>query len=327
MTEIPVIDVPADAEPAIVSTLAAPDRLAALLRSARRTYTPLGLHVADDLSRRWAVRAAGPYAGAVAEVERIMGRRGAYLLNHSYEWGCTTAAVPDPVMGGCTLLRTLDWPFDGLGEALVVTRWPGPAGLYLSVTWPGSVGVLTACAPGRFAAAINQPPLPLPRWGRAIGWPAARIRVGRSRALPPAHLLRLVFDTCATFADAAAMLRRTPVCIPAIYTLAGPGPNEAIVIERTATAAYSPPDAVAANHWASVDAPAGRPRNPSSLSRRAAMARVTDPGPEWSLGWLSPPILQPDTRLAVMANPATGRLMAQGWEKPGAVTAVLDLRP
>jgi hypothetical protein len=35
----------------------------------------------------------------------------------------------------------------------------GPAGEYHNITWPGYVGILTASAPGRFAAAINQAPL------------------------------------------------------------------------------------------------------------------------------------------------------------------------
>src|SRR5262249_40440392 len=73
--------------------------------------------------------------------------------NYSYEWGCTTGAAPDG--DGVTLMRTLDWPFDGLGRALVVMRQQGAAGPYLSVTWPAFAGVLTGLAPGRFAAAIN----------------------------------------------------------------------------------------------------------------------------------------------------------------------------
>ena len=39
-----------------------------------------------------------------------------------------------------------------------------------------------------------------------------------------------------------------------------------------------------------------------------------------------PAILQPDTRLAVMANPLNGRLLVQGWEKTGPATALLDMR-
>ena len=47
---------------------------------------------------------------------------------------------------------------------------------------------------------------------------------------------------------------------------------------------------------------------------------------EWSLDWLRPPILQPDTRLVAMANPLTGRLLVQGWEKTGPATGILDMR-
>ena len=49
-------------------------------------------------------------------------------------------------MGGTTLLPTLDWPFDGLGQTLVVTEQDGGAGPYASVTWPGYAGVLTGSA-------------------------------------------------------------------------------------------------------------------------------------------------------------------------------------
>lgn len=326
LAAIPVHTVPGTEEPALASALAEPARLALLLDNGRRTYTPFGLRIAEAQSRVWSRRLGGPYAGAVAAVDRAIGRHGAYLLNHSYEWGCTTGAAPDAAEGGTTLLRTLDWPFDGLGQALIVLRQQGTVGAYLNVTWPGFAGVLTGLAPGRFAAAINQPPLPLPGWGRAIGWLAARYRVGRSRALPPSHLLRLVFDSCANFAEAVALIRATPICLPAIFTLAGPGSGEAIAIERTATAGFEAPSPAAANHWAAVPSPAGRPRNPSSRARHGAMEVLTATGHGWSLDWLRPPILQPDTRLAMMANPRSGRLLLQGWEKDGPATGLLDLR-
>jgi hypothetical protein len=47
--------------------------------------------------------------------------------------------------------------------------------------------------------------------------------------------------------------------------------------------------------------------------------------PDWSLAWMRPPILVATTRLALMSNPATGRLVAQGFEKTGAVTDILQL--
>ncbi|MEI9987808.1 MAG: hypothetical protein WDN69_34605 [Aliidongia sp.] len=201
LVPIPVLDADPAIEPAVASAQAEPARLALLIAQARRSYTPAGLRLADARSRSWAARSASPYAAAVGAVEQALGGPGAFLLNYSYEWGCTTGAADDPALGGATLLRTLDWPFDGLGRALMVVRQNAAAGRYLSVTWPGYVGVLTGLAPGRFAAAINQPPLPLPSWGRAIGWLAARLRVGRSTALPPSHLLRLAFDTCRSFAE------------------------------------------------------------------------------------------------------------------------------
>ena len=322
LPSIPVLDIPAGQEPALVSLAAEPERLALLLKTARRTYTPWGVKVADALSRSWSARSASPYAQVVGRVGEAMGRPGAFLLNYSYEWGCTTGAADDPAAGGVTLSRTLDWPFDGLGQALIVVRQTAAAGAYLSVTWPGFAGVLTGMAPGRFAAAINQPPLPLPGWGRAVGWLTARARVRRSTALPPDHLLRLVFETCADFDAAAALIRATPLCMPAIFTLAGTEPGQTLVIERTETAAFHPASPIAANHWSSRPGPAGKPRNASSLPRHAAMARG---GPDWSPDWPRPPVLQPDTRLAMRANPRTGRLMVQGWEKTGPATAVLDI--
>ncbi len=319
---IPVIDA-RRVEPALASAQAEPERLALLMNSARRSYTPIGMRWADERSRKWHGRGNSPYADAVIEVSRLIGGPGAFLLNYSYEWGCTTGAAPDG--DGATLMRTLDWPFDGLGRALVVVRQQGMAGPYLNVTWPGYAGVLTGLAPGRFAAAINQPPLPLPRLGKAAGWVTLRVRVNRSTALPPSHLLRLAFDRCRNFDEAVDLIRTTPICIPAIFTLVGLKSGEMIVIERTETDAFTPAEPTAANHWASAPGPRGRPRNRSSLPRRAAMTRLTADLPDWSFEWLTPPILQPDTRLAVMANPLTGRLLVQGWEKTGPATGILDM--
>ena len=321
---IPVFAIAAGHEPAAESLRADPERLALLLASARKTYTPPGMRLADRLSRQWARHVVSPYNDAVCDVDATLGRPGAYLLNHSYEWGCTTGACEDPEQGGPTLMRVLDWPFDGLGRALVVTRHDGGAGPYDNLTWPGYVGVLTASAPGRFAAAINQPPLPAP-WGKAVGWPLARYRVARSRAMPPSHLLRLAFDTCRTYDEAVELITKTPICIPAIYTLAGVKPGERITIERTENHALIAPRPAAANHWTAPGAPAGRPRNASSRARHAAMRALCDARPDWSLGWLHAPILDRDARVVMMANAASGKLVAQGFEKTGAATAALAL--
>ena len=59
----------------------------------------------------------------------------------------------------------------------------GPAGEFFNITWPGFVGALTAMAPWRFAAAINQAPL----WRRTRAPPGMRfvpIATLRDEALP-----------------------------------------------------------------------------------------------------------------------------------------------
>lgn len=321
---IPSINIPVGATPALISLHAAPERLELLLASARKTYTPRGLRASEHFSRVWARRVVSPYAPEILEVDRALGRPGAFLLNYSYEWGCTSGAVADPDFGGMTLLRTLDWPFDGLGRALVLVRQTGRAGDYFNLTWPGYVGILTANAPGRFAAAINQPPLPTP-FGPKTGGPLQRWRVGASREIPPDHLLRRVFDACEDFDAAHYLLRSTPICIPAIFTLVGAKSGEAVVIERTEHQAFSLDEAAAANHWTSRPGPQGRPRDRFSRPRRLAMCDLIGRKPDWSLAWMRPPIHVATTRLALMANPASGRLVARGFEKSGPVTEILRL--
>ncbi len=325
LCSVPRLWVKPGEEPGLASALAEPGRLDGLLQTARRVYTPLGVAIADSRSRRWSRRSQSPYASAVDRVGAALDRPGAHLLNYSYEWGCTTAAMDDEVRGGATLLRTLDWPFPGLGRSVMLVEHAGPAGVYTSVTWPGFVGVLTGMAPGRFAAAINQPPLPLPGCGKAVGWLAARWLVNRSRALPPSHLLRLAFETCSTFSEAIDLLKTTPLCMPAIFVLAGIHPGETIVIERTRAKASSPGTAAAANHWAAAAPPPGRPRNASSLARRDAISALIGRDPDWSLAWLKPPILLEETRLVVMANPSSGRLLVQGLEEGRPATITLDI--
>ena len=76
----------------------------------------------------------------------------------SYLFACTTQAYAGPD-GLPRIRRTLDWPFQGLGQAVEMAWQSGPAGDFYNATWPGAVGVLTAMAPGRFCAVINQAPM------------------------------------------------------------------------------------------------------------------------------------------------------------------------
>ena len=147
----------------------------------------------------------------------------------------------------------LDWPFPGLGRHAEVAHLRSAPGDFFSVTWPGYVGALTAMAPGRFGAAVNQAPL-LRRTShpylRPIDVAANAIGTWRLRHIPPDQLLRQTFETCATFADARRHLETIPIARPVIYTLVGCQPGERCVIERTEEEfATSVDETCAANDW------------------------------------------------------------------------------
>ena len=326
LPEIPLVTGAAGAPHALI--LRDPAATQALVAASRRRFTGAGVRLADGMSRRWLARTANPYLEEIEAVAGALGHPGAYVLNISYEWACTTgvAASPATLSGssGCRLLRVLDWPLDGLGRTVVIAERDGAAGRYLAVTWPGFVGLLTGLAPGRFAAAFNQAPL-RNRYGLAAAdWLADRAGVMRSRALPPAHLLRRVFDECRDYAAARTMLTETPMCLPAMFALAGPGPGEGCIIERTETqaAVHEAPEAMA-NHWIDGRFGRARPRGRESQARRAllqASLAATD-----GFDWLRPPILNPDTRLAVVADPLSGRMLVQGYESDGPATGVREI--
>ena len=211
---------------------AAPERLAEIMAMARHRYGRLGLRLGDGLSRRWLERTANPFLDEISGAARRIDGHGTFLLNLSYEWTCTTGIGADPAGAGNRMLRTLDWPLDGLGRTVVVARQEGPAGAYYNVTWPGFAGITTAMAPGRFSAALNQPPMRRLLPSCHLDWALSRVALWRGRGLPPSHLLRHVFDTCRTFDEALEMLSDTPLCLPVFYALSGVGPEQGCIIER-----------------------------------------------------------------------------------------------
>jgi hypothetical protein len=224
----------------------------------------------------------------------------------------------------------------------------GPAGDFFNVSWPGYVGALTACAPGRFAAAINQAPL----WRRTMS-PLLRPYDMAANALstwqisfcPPDHLLRHVFETCRDFAEAKHRLETVPIARPVIFTLVGCAPGERCVIERTEQGSVTRVDeTVAANDWLQPARPwearvAAHLLFTASYEEAAARSRVRREAlGSWSQGftsadfaWVMPPVLNAFTRCAVQACPARGRLSALGYEigdesgVPRPVTQVRDL--
>jgi hypothetical protein len=304
------------------------------------------LPVMDGVTRRWLTRSRSPYVGEVEAIAAALGLPGLWFLNGSYQWGCTALARDQG--GAPWLARTLDWPFPGLGRHLEIARMRGAAGPFDNVTWPGFVGTLTASAPGRFAAVINQAPM----WRRTrhpwlrpydIGMNA--VRTWGIRSIPPDHLLREVFETCKNFAEARRRLETMPVARPVIYTLIGCERGERCVIERTEEAFLSrDDDTVAANDWLRGNA-RWEARMPSdvlltrsyeeaaqrSRARQVLLAAWPGQFADENFDWVVPPVLNQFTRLAVEMCPAKGVLRAVGYENatgaelPAPVTLTCEL--
>ncbi len=306
------------------------------LRAACLGWLPCGgllARLADPLARWWLHRSGSPLVGEIDAIARTLGRPGIWLLHGAYAFSCTALADESPE--GPVLRRTLDWPFPGLGRLVEVTRQRGEAGEFLSATWPGFAGVLTAVAPGRFAASINQAPM---RRRTSVCWLlwldyvlnalAAFFTSGRP---PPEHVLRRAFETCATFEEACRLLARAPVARPVLFLVTGRAAGERVLIERDGdqTRIYRD-NTVVANAWR--DRSHGwRPRvcgegTPLENNRRrvTAMAACTGVHPP-NLEWATAPVVNAFTRIAVEMCASSGRLVVAGWEATGRVTAITEL--
>ena len=320
LPEIPLLDVGADWPTATLE--AQLDRAHALLNESGARFPRLALGIADALSRRWLARWHEPYLAEIDRISALVGRPGAYFLNVSYEWGCTSSAGPSADGGSIVLMRVLDWPGPGLGRHIVAVRVDCPAGRWLTLTWPGYTGVLQAVAPDRFAAALNQAPMDSPLGTYALDWLVNRARVWKQPHLTAAHLLRRVFEQARDFAEAKAMLSETPIAFPTIYILAGSAPGQACVIERMQEMSHvieGPASAVnawQASHWS------GHPRGKDN-GRRLHLMETAAPSLDGAFPWLRPPVLNKWTRLVFVADAATGSVVAQGYEAEKPATRVL----
>jgi hypothetical protein len=313
----------------------------ALRDSCLAWFPPLAaplIPVMDRLARRWLMRSCSPYVADIEAIAAALGFPGIWLLNGSYQWGCTALAREEG--GAPWLARTLDWPFPGLGRHAEVARMRGAAGEYFSVTWPGYVGVLTAMAPGRFASAINQAPLwrrTRRPWLRFFDIAANAVNTWRHvRHIPPDQLLRAVFEECESFAVARRRLETTPIARPVIFTLAGTRPDERCVIERTEERFTTRATATcAANDWLdSLDGWEGRvgadvvmtcsreEAGAASRRRREALDGWNGSFDRDSLAWVTAPVLNRFTRLAIEMCASSGSLRVAGYElDPGDAVA------
>ncbi len=321
---IPVVDTGPDFP---IATLRAwSDRTHALLDVATRHYPKRLLSGLDRVSRAWLARSNNDHLAEIDTIAGVIGRPGAYFFSVNYEWACTCRATPSPDQSSARLIRVLDWKTPGLGTNLVCAKVDGaPAGPFAVLTWPGYTGVLQVMAPGRFSAALNQAPMRDPTGLFYVDWVVNRRRVWTMPYPTPAHLLRHVAEEARDFDEASQVLADTPISTPGIFTLAGLGPEETTVIERTEHEARTRSgfDAVAANHWG---APGwkGRARGDNSHERSRSMLAI-EPCFDNDFTWLAPPVLNTKTRLAMVADARTGRLVARGYEANGPATQSLDL--
>lgn len=298
------------------------DRARRLYHMARKMLPPGLLAFADRQSRIWLDRRDSPFLDEINVIAAELGLAGGYALNLSYEWGCSTRTVARDDGSANRMIRVLDWPLHGTGREVVaatIDRGPRP---WTHLTWPGFTGVVQGIAPGRFSAAFNQAPLRRRFNNFAADWVVARVRVAREDGLPPAHLLRLVFERAESFADARDLLAKTPICLPAIFVLSGMTGDEGCIIERREREARIHDGSLgAANHWICPEWD-GWPRGVDSPGRGRQIATLA---PDFGDGfhWLRPPVLNIYTRLAMIAEAATGRILARGQEVEGPATAPL----
>ena len=335
--EIPLVD--AGRSGALGLYEAASGEVISLIVGALGAHKLLGLAapLGDRMSRRWLEQHDNPYLGEIAAVARAVGVPGVYLLNIVYEWACSTSVGPAPEGPGNRMIRVLDWGLPGIGKHLVIGRHASDHGGYLNVTWPGYAGILTAMAPGRFSAAINQAPRQAPtglRWlDEAIVHLAMYRRPG---TIPAAHLLRKVFEEAPDYAAALAMLSEGAyeLAMPAIFTLSGAAPGEGAIVEaigrkRIVTRSDKAQGGIigVANDWLSPGLPGAARDNALAWStnttveannaeRRETACRL-QLSPFAGVADLKPPILNGHTVLVASANAATGMLEVEALDQGG----------
>jgi hypothetical protein len=294
---------------------------------------PLAARLLDRVSHSWLVRQASPYLEEIRQVASAVGRPGAYFLNTIYEWACSTSAAPDPSGTGARMIRVLDWGLSGIGGHVVIARHETAHGAFFNPTWPGYAGVVTAMAPGRFAAAINQGPR-MPVLGmHLLDDIVTHLRVLAARgAVPAAHLLRRTFEDAADFERAVEILSDEAVAIamPALFVIAGVEPEQCCVVEawglkrRVHYAGSTAPLGLgAANQWLSSDL-AGRARSApgaathpeANNSARQTIITQLQKGAFHGASDLQEPVINRHTVMVVSANARRGEITVEALDAP-----------
>lgn len=297
-----------------------------------RALAALAVPWTDHLSRDWLERTDNPYRDEITTIAEPLGIRGVFSLNVCFEWGCTSGVWPGQTAP--ILRRVLDWGFPQLGESMILLHQKGEAGDFFNITWPGLAGMFQGVAPGRFAAAINQAPMRKHGRGFVGDWLTNRRVVAQKSGLPPAHLLRRMFETARDYRTARAMLCETEIAVPAIFILSGTQDDEGCIIERTEDSfrirAMTDDGICAANHFesdlAKSDFGGGWRARPIDSEGRYAQARnftAEDFAGEFS--WFVAPVANANSRLVFEADARTGGLKLMGTAGVKQATAILTL--
>ncbi len=314
-----------------------PDSAKTLVVSARKSYGALSnitssaiLPFIDKKSHNWLIKTRNPFLHEIETFDSILGIRGVFSLNLAYEWGCTSGAYNNG--NSVTMMRVLDWPFPKLGKNVMVVLQSGKAGDFYNITWPGISGIFNALAPSRFCAAINLAPMRRHSKFLPFDWFRNRQIMHRQNAIPPAHLLRQVFEQAQDYNTAKEMLAKTPLAVPAIFTLTGLQAGEGCIIERLENTAevreLAAEQQVVASNQFQTSLAKGTKARPFFNSNGRWQQGCSLQGYEITqdnFSWLRPPILNPFTRLCIVADAETGRLSVQGFEGVTTVTEIFNL--
>ena len=315
-----------------------PDKARELIKASKRIYggvsqaaSTLLVPFADKRSHQWLARNQNPYIYEVESFAEILGTSGVYALNLSYEWGCSSGVFRNG--SSVSMLRVLDWPFPQLGRNIMVVLQNGKAGDFFNLTWPAVSGVFAGMAPGRFCATINLAPMRKHGRGLIGDWLKNRALAEQQNALPPAHLLRQVFEQATSYAAAKEMLVETRIAVPAIFILSGMEEGEGCIIERLENTSEiielsASQQLTATNHFNSSLSMVGngwRPRQPDSHGRYKQMNAIHGHDLVNQFDWLRSPIINRFTRLCIVMDASNRRLVAQGFEGMLQVTDVFNL--
>jgi len=135
--------------------------------------------------------------------------------------GCTSFAARGVCTANGHLIVGRNFDFDagrGFDTNKIVIRFKPDHGLsFISVAWPGMIGVVSGINEKRIAVCVN----------------AAQSSDVRQVGTPVSLVLREVLQTASTLEEAVAIIRRKEVFVSDLYLVADGKTGEAVVVEKT----------------------------------------------------------------------------------------------